>query len=80
MTVFEHCHYYETDIMLMTHTNGGFSNNRRQLFSSVGELSSSELVDLDAIFWIFVISQLLKRTKIKKDSFIEILLSTLIQP
>lgn len=40
------------------HTNGGLSINRRQLFNSVGELSSSELADRDGIFCILVISQL----------------------
>lgn len=39
-------------------TNGGLSINRRQLFNSVGELSSSELAERDGIFWIFAISQL----------------------
>lgn len=39
-------------------TSGGLSINRRQLFNSVGELSSSELAERDGIFWIFAISQL----------------------
>lgn len=42
----------------IVHTNGGLSINRRQLFNSVGELSSSELADRDGIFCIPVVSQL----------------------
>lgn len=48
-------------IIILILTNGGLSIKRLQLLSSVGELSSSELADLDAIFCMFVISQLEKR-------------------
>lgn len=46
------------------HTKVGLSIKRLQLLSSVGELSSSELADLDAIFCMFVISQLKKSNNV----------------
>lgn len=41
------CIYY----VIIIHTNGGLSINLLQLFISVGELSSSELGDLDGILF-----------------------------
>lgn len=37
-------------------TSGGLSNNRRQLFISVGELSSSEVGEFDWKSWILLFS------------------------
>lgn len=46
-------------IRIFGFTNGGLSINLRQLFNSVGELSSSELGERDWVICKFLLSQLL---------------------